>query len=338
MRVAMLRALLILPVVAGCRAEATIPVLPVQEGLWTASASPSAILRLDSSQLVDTGPRLAATSLTTSSGGLQQLLAVAFDNQGTLWVGSQSDSTVLGFAPGALASGGTQAAASVILPHAGSLTGPTSLAFDPQGRLWVMDNGTGSLNRYDPAQLAAGGVQTAPIRILMPGSPSAIAFDAAGALWVADHAFNIIERFPAGSLLTSESKAPAIVVEDSSHTLANPAGIAFDAAGNLWVANLMTRTVAAYSPAQLAVGGAQLPHVVLRSTVASVSLPNPLGLAFDDAGNLWVVNANGVLTEFARASLDASGTPVPIAQVSVSGHSLFWSLAFWPKPRGLPLY
>lgn len=321
----------------GCVADTTTttPVLPSQNGLWTASASPSALLRLDPSQLVDTGPRTAATTVTTTSARLTALLGVAFDAQGTLWVASQNDSAVLGFAPRALAMAGTQAAQSVILPLRGSLSGPTSLAFDSHGRLWVMDNGTASLDRYDAAQLAAGGAQEPAVTISMPGSPSAIAFDASGALWVADHQFNILVRFPAESLATSGTKPPQFFIQDSSHTLQNPAGIAFDAAGNLWVANLSTRTVTAYTPAQQA-GGPQLPRIVLSSNGGS--LDHPLGLAFDAAGNLWVVNANGVVSGFAKASLDASGSPLPIAQVQISGHSSFWSLAFWPKPAGLPLH
>ncbi|HET9708984.1 MAG TPA: NHL repeat-containing protein [Gemmatimonadales bacterium] len=327
--------ILLLPFALGCMADSTIPELPAQAGLWTASAAPSAILRLDPRQLADTGGRDPATIVTTASARLERLLAVAFDDQGTLWVASQSDSTILSFPSGALAGGGSQTAARVITPVRGSLSGPTGLAFDARGRLWVVDNGTGTLNRYDAAQLAAGGAQEPAVTIRMPGSPSAIAFDAAGALWVADHQFNLIVKFPAESLATSGSKPPVFYLQDSAHTLMNPAGIAFDAAGNLWVANLSARTIVSFTPTQLAVGGAQLPHVVLSSNAGS--LHNPLGVAFDAVGNLWVVNADGGVTGFARASLDASGTPAPITQVQISGHSLFWSLAFWPKPAGLPL-
>lgn len=327
---------LLLSLAAGCTAESTVPVLPQQNGLWTASASPAAILRFDPTQLVDTGEREAATALTTSSARLTTLLGVAFDDQGTLWLASEGDSAVFGFAPGALASGGSQAATTVIESVHGSLTGPTSLAFDAQGRLWVMDAGTGTLNRYDQAQLAAGGPQ-APVKTLrMPGNPMAIAFDAAGALWVSDHHFHLIEKFTAAQLDTAGSIPPVLELRDSLISLVNPAGLAFDADGTLWVANSTGQTVVAFSPAQLAVGGNPLPQVVLTSNAGS--LLDPLGLAFDDGGNLWVVGAHGTLTEFSRASLDVSGAPVAMARLLISGHQLFWSLAFWPKPRGLPLH
>ena len=49
------------------------------------------------------------------------------------------------------------------------------------------------------------------------------------------------------------------------------------------------------------------------------------------------MGGTGVVTKFAAASLGVSGAPAPIARLKVSGHSVFWSLAFWPKPAGLPL-
>jgi len=62
-----------------------------------------------------------------------------------------------------------------------------------------------------------------------------------------------------------------------------------------------------------------------------------VGLAFDGDGNLWVVGGGGVLTEFARASLGVTGAPVPSGRFQLAGYSLFWNVAFWPKPAGLPL-
>jgi sugar lactone lactonase YvrE len=111
--------------------------------------------------------------------------------------------------------------------------------------------------------------------------------------------------------------------------------MAFDGAGNLWVANTGNNTVAAFTPPQLAGRGPVAPHVVLSSSRSSLDLP--VGLAFDGAGSLWVVGGTGALTKFAPASLRASGAPAPSARLQIGGHTLFWSVAFWPKPAGLPL-
>jgi sugar lactone lactonase YvrE len=112
--------------------------------------------------------------------------------------------------------------------------------------------------------------------------------------------------------------------------------VAFDASGNLWVANTNGESLAAFSPDQLTANGSPEPRVVLSSNDGSLTLP--VGLAFDAAGNLWVVGGGGALTEFARASLGATGAPEPSARFQLTGYSLFWNVAFWPRPAGLPLF
>lgn len=304
------------------------------DGLWTVSGIPSGILRLAPGQLADIGTRSPATSLSTTSARLYALTGVAFDDAGNLWVASQDDSSLVAFAPRALASSGSTPGRTVIRTKAGSLSGPTGLAFDAHRRLWVVNNQGGTLVRFDPAQLAAGGPQAAAAVLTLPGSPSSLAFDAGGSLWVSDNRRSVITMYPAAQLAISGSPVPAATLT-ATDSLSNPVGMAFDAAGNLWVANTGNDTVAAFAPAQLASGGAAEPHVVLSSSRGSLDLP--VGLAFDDGGSLWVVGGTGALTKFAAASLRASGAPAPSARLQIGGHTLFWSVALWPKPAGLPL-
>src|SRR5689334_11204091 len=119
---------LLLPLAAACGTDAATSMLPppppppptpAQDGLWTVSGSPSAILRLDPTQLVDTGQRVPATIVTTPSATLHTLAGVAFDDAGNLWVASDEDSLLLAFAPEALASSGSKAARTVIAPRRG---------------------------------------------------------------------------------------------------------------------------------------------------------------------------------------------------------------------------
>ncbi len=231
---------LLLPIAAGCGNDATTPIPPTppvgQDGLWTVSGSPSAILRLDPTQLTDTGQRDPATALTTPSALLHTLAGVAFDAAGNLWIASEDDSLLLAFAPGALSSSGHKAASTVITPTRGSLSGPIGLAFDAQHRLWVVNDRSATLVRFDTAQLAAGGAQAPAVVLSLPGSPVAIAFDAAGSLWVSDNQFNVIYKYTADELATSGSPPPAFFLTGAD-SLLNPTGLAFDAAGNLWVAN-----------------------------------------------------------------------------------------------------
>jgi sugar lactone lactonase YvrE len=83
--------------------------------------------------------------------------------------------------------------------------------------------------------------------------------------------------------------------------LSQPWGLAFDAAGNLFVANTGDNTIERFTPSGLG------------TVFASTGLDNPSGLAFDAAGNLFVTSTgnntiekftpNGVGTVFASTGL-----------------------------------
>src|SRR5262249_19587728 len=63
--------------------------------------------------------------------------------------------------------------------------------------------------------------------------------------------------------------------------MTGPAGIAFDGAGNVYVANQLNNTIHRFSPT-----GADL------GTFASANLSTPRGLAFDTSGNLYAANGD----------------------------------------------
>jgi len=117
--------------------------------------------------------------------------------------------------------------------------------------------------------------------------------------------------------------------------LLNPAGLAFAAAEYLWVANLTARNLLAFTPAQLRGAGTLAPHIEISSNGGWLDVP--FGLAFDGEGSLFVIGGAGGLTKFLKKSLGVTGSPAPAAKLTVAGHSFFWSVAFWPKPAGLPL-
>jgi sugar lactone lactonase YvrE len=332
-------AMLLLVIMTGCSYDSTTPYPQpnpvVREGLWTSSGANPAILRLAPGQLVTTGDQTPATAIFTSSAELFNLNGVAFDTDGTMWVTSQDDSMLVAFAPAALASSGAAAATTVISPANGSLSAPTGLAFDRQHRLWVANSGNGTIARFDRTQLASGGAAVPAVIISGLGHPTALAFDAAGSLWISDSHGNRIFSFDETQLAASGFLAPRVVIHSNATTLVNPAGIAFDADGNLWVGNLGNQTVVSFTPAQLSQSGIPIAHVMLSSNAGSLDIP--AGLAFDSDGSLWVMGGGGALEKFSRASLGATGAPPPAVRIGLTGYVLFWSVAFWPKPAGLPL-
>ena len=75
-----------------------------------------------------------------------------------------------------------------------------------------------------------------------------------------------------------------------SSGLSEPFGLAFDASGNLYVANYGNSTISKVTP-----GGTV-------STFVSSGLSGPIGLAFDASGNLYVTNWNsGTISKVAAA-------------------------------------
>jgi sugar lactone lactonase YvrE len=336
-------ALLVTIVAAGCGYDSTSPYPPPppppnptpQDGLWTAAGTSSSILRLAPDQLSGTGSRPPATAITTPSAPLFFRGTIAFDPSGTMWIASQEDSVLLAFAPDALTSSGSRAATKVIMPVARSLSGPTGLAFDSQHRLWVANRESGTLVRFDPGQLTTGGAPIPAVILSGLANPTALAFDAAGSLWVSNNHLHAIAKFSAAQLATSASPTPTVVLSSTGSSLVNPNGLAFDASGNLWVANSSADNLVAFSPAQQVASGAPEPHITISSVNRSV--PIPVGLAFDADGSLWVVGGAGDLMKFASTSLSTSGAPEPSARLILTGQAILWTAAFWPRPAGLPL-
>lgn len=298
------------------------------------SGSPPAIVRLAIGQLGGTGPRTPVAAFTTPSAGLASLAAVAFDREGDLWIASTDDGLLLELAAGDLTASVPRPAATVLVPVAGSLGGrPASPSTHGPALGGQSRNGHAGRIRTVAAGGGWGGV---PGRgAVRSRSPHRAGFRRRRALWVSDNQAHTIAGYGARQLETSGSPTPAIRLTGVAGSLLNPGGLAFDRRGNLWVANIGGHDVVAFRPDQIAGSGAPLPERVLRSPEVPLSVP--VGLAFDEEGSLWVLGATGSLTRFERPSLDEPGAPSTAARLQITGHSVFWGLAFWPKPAGYPL-
>ncbi len=311
------------------------PVAAANEGLWVASASSPAILRLAPPQLLGDGRVTPSSTLTTSSATLFTVNGLAFDAAGTLWIASADDSLLLAFSSEALAASGSSVASRVIAPTERSLSAPSAIAFDRLHRLWVANFVAGTLVRFDSMQLAASGAPKPAVILTGLSRPTAIAFDASGSLWVANSHTNLVVKYSAAQLEVSGSPTPQVVLSAFGSSLSNPFALAFDASGTLWVSNVGKGTIVGFGSQKLAAAGSPPPDVELATN--SLPFGIPVGLALDGQGSLWIVSAEGALLELARSQLDASGAKDPKARLLVNGHTLLSGLAFWPKPPGLPI-
>jgi sugar lactone lactonase YvrE len=205
------------------------------------------------------------------------------------------------------------------------LAGPTGLAFDAHGNLFVANAGNGSGTTV--SEFAPG--STAPTATLTGlHGPMPMAFDSKGDLFVGNYlGMHVLEFAPGGTSPTAtltglnqpyalafdhhgnlfvtnfggttvSEFAPGSTAPTATLTgLTAPRALAFDSSGNLFVANRSANTVSEFAPGSTA------------PTATLTGLNLPIALAFDTRGNLFVANVgNSTVSEFAPGSTTATAT------------------------------
>ena len=143
--------------------------------------------------------------------------------------------------------------------------------------------------------------QTVPALRAPLGAITALALDANGNLFVCDPDNHIVFRVsPDGSLSTfAGNGAPGFTGDGGPATnasIASPSGLAVDAAGNLYVSDLVNNRIRKVSPAGMITtiaGNGAAGFAGDGGPAAAAELNGPAGLAFDAAGILHVADAHG---------------------------------------------
>jgi sugar lactone lactonase YvrE len=226
-------------------------------------------------------------SSSSTASGFTHPVGVASDASGNLWVADGSNnSRVLEFktpftsgmsatvAIGQTSTsttqgcnkGGVGSSVGSVNPTAGTLCGASAMAFDSSGNLWIADSGNNRILEY-AAPFSNGMAATLELG------------HAAGA-----NAFSTYMANDGGSV--------------AGGTFWNPTGLAFDAHGDLWVADNGNNRVLEFVPpfsngmaATVAVGQPDLTHNSHQSASLS-SLSQPPDVAFDSSGNLLVTDSS----------------------------------------------
>jgi len=305
------------------------------KGLWVANSSTLAEFQGS----LKSGPTTAHR--VNSSADLNGSSTIAFDRKGNLWVTNFNTNQIVEFEKSqirALKTNATPTASVTIAEDAGSvLNGPEGLVFDKSHNMWVGAERGQAILMYAPAQYAASGNPTADVILQASSfsfsSPSHVAFDKAGNLWVVDED---IPNANGGSGEVFEYTKSQITGLTAGTNFIDPASgiasawfvhletLAFDAKGNMWLADEDGVNVYKFTTLQLKGTGLSqnlTPDVVLSPTSVSgpcpQSLDGPYGIALDSSGNLFVTNANltsgcfGSLAEFTAKSIKSSGNPTP---------------------------
>ncbi len=243
----------------------------------------------------------------------------AFDAVGDMWIANLDSNTLVEFTASQLASSGTPTPAVTISQNGTSLDSPGSVAIDGSGDLWALNESGSTLVEYTPSQIAASGSPMPAVTISANGTsldaPYGFAFDVSGNLWVANNDGNTLVEFTPSQLAASGDPTPAVTISATGSSIGSPSGVAFDAAGDLWLTNSGNSTLVEFTPNQLAASGSPMPAVTISANGSS--LDAPYSLAFDAAGNLWVPNFDSdSLVEFTPHQLASSGDPTPSNTIS----------------------
>jgi sugar lactone lactonase YvrE len=249
--------------------------------LWVTILMSNSVVEFAASELNGDGTPAPAIAITANAGSLNAPAGLTFDASGNLWVANAGSNTVVEFTASQLASSGSPTPAVTISASGQSLVGPSGIAFDTSGNVWVANEVVSTVVKFTPAQLAASGAPT-PAVTLDPNAnsisgPIMIAFDAKGDLWFANGFSNTLVAFAPRQLAASGSPTPTVTLSTNSGSLDFPFGLAFDGSGDLWVSNISGGSVVEFSAAQIAASGSPTP----TATISGASVFFPSGLAFD---------------------------------------------------------
>lgn len=228
-----------------------------------------------------------------------------------LWMATGKDDELAGFSSADIAETVmTEPTVSIDTP------GAVSIAFDKDGNLWAVGPTIGEdmLVRIPAAELGESGTREPDIKITVPEIEAFpyinhIAFDPVGNLWLSASGDQLF-RLNASDLSTSGEKISDVLFTE----VINNAGIAFDTAGNLWVAG--GPTVDRFDASRLDLSDTDAPDLqieveaALNNTVLGVT-----ELAFDKGGNLWGI-AGSTIVQLASAALDDTGRQHVKANIS----------------------
>ena len=244
----------------------------------------------------------AAASFNFPSG-------VATDSAGNVYVADTNNNTVRKITPAGVVTtlagtagviGSTDATGA-----AASFNSPFGVAFDSTGNAYVADEGNHTIRKITSAGVVTTFAGTAGVigstdaagAAARFNDPRGVATDSTGNVYVGDTGNNIIRKItPAGVVTTLAGTAGTTGSTDATGAAASfnfPQGVATDSAGNVYVADTLNNTIRKITPAGVVstlAGTAGTGSA--DGTGPAASFNSPVGVATDNAGNVYVADAN----------------------------------------------
>lgn len=276
---------------------------------------------------------------------------LAVDRGGNLYVADAENQTIRKIGPD-----GQVNTLAGLAGNVGSTDGPGSsarfafpegVAVDASGNLYVAEFGNHTIRRITPAGLVStlAGLAGSAGNTDATGSaarfnqPAGVAVDNNGNVYVADSGNSTIRKVTSGGQVsTLAGLAKAIGSTDGAGSLArfsNPAAVAVDNVGNVYVADSGNNTIRKISPAGVVSTLAGLGGSAgsLDGAGSNARFNYPQGLALDGAGNVYVADsANSIIRMVTPAGLVSTLAGLAKNPGSVDGTGIKARFYF---PRGL---
>jgi len=196
---------------------------------------------------------------------------------------------------------------------AASFNGPTGVAVDSAGNVYVADAGNNLIRKISPSGVVTtlagngnlnGGSSDGVGTAASFNTPTGVAVDAKGIVYVADAGNNLIRKISPSGIVTTlaGSGAQGSVNSDLGiyASFNGPTGVAVDKEGNVYVADARNNLIRLITPSVFTLAGnGAVGSANGKGSVASFN--NPQGVAVDAAGNVYVADTdNGLIRKISQ--------------------------------------
>ncbi len=192
-----------------------------------------------------------------------------------------------------------------------AINGINSLATDTSGNLYISDFFNNEIEKVTPAGqlvVVAGGGSTPVSTTPQPATsaqlngPTGMVFDAAGNFYLSDQNISKIEKINTSGQIYSIAGGGSNSPSDTPQAaltvgLNNPAGLAVDGAGDLYIADFSNDLIEQINVAGelvvVAGGGSVVPTSAVQSSLTA-ALGNIQGVEVDGAGNIFIADGQNI--------------------------------------------